>query len=76
MAWKSLGKFIKDRNEALYSLNYEKIMEFYNKYSIEAPKDPQEFWRQVYKVILRQEKAPDAVKKVAQGWIKKNGDRK
>lgn len=66
-------QFIIDRNTALFTLDFFKIKEFYAKYHIQPPKDKDEFWRQVYKTILRLPEAPKTCVKVASTWLKKNG---
>lgn len=43
--------FIKERNEALLSLNKNKIIKYMNKYNIKIPKDEKIFWCGVHKAI-------------------------
>ena len=47
----SIEQFTKDRDEALLSLNKEKILAFYAKYGLPYAKKDKVFWATVYKCI-------------------------
>lgn len=63
MSWINVETFIKDRNDALFSLDCFKIVKFYNKYRIKPPKNAVDFWKKVYEVILKLPEAPVELKK-------------
>ena len=46
-----MNNFIKERNEALLSLDENKIIAYMNKYNIKIPKDEKIFWAGVHKAI-------------------------
>ena len=46
-----MNNFIKERNEALLSLDENKIIAYMNKYNIKIPKDEKIFWAGVHKTI-------------------------
>lgn len=46
-----MNNFIKERNEALLSLDENKIIAYMNKYNIKIPKDEKIFWASVHKSI-------------------------
>lgn len=69
----SRKKFIKERNEALFSLDEKKIRRYCKKYKVTIPRDKEVFWRGIYKAICNVESAPPEVKKKAKEWLKKHG---
>ena len=46
-----MNDFIKERNEALLSLDKEKIIAYSKKHNIDLPKDEKVFWAGVHKAI-------------------------
>lgn len=69
----SREKFIKERNEALFSLDEKKIRRYCKKYSVTIPRDEEVFWRRIYKAICNVEGAPQEVKEKAMARLKKHG---
>ena len=70
-----LEEFVKERNEALFSLDRNKIEAYMKKYGQpedeEVPDDL--FWASVYKAICGISNAPDELVSKALMWLHKNG---
>ena len=70
-----LEEFVKERNEALFSLDRSKIEAYMKKYgqqeTEEVPDDL--FWTSVYKAICGISNAPDELVSKALMWLHKNG---
>ena len=69
----SLVDFIKDRDEALLSLDKEKILAYCRKYGIAMPKDELAFWAGVHKSILHINSATDEQKQRSCEWLTNHG---
>ena len=69
----SREKFIKERNEALFSLDEKKIRRYCKKHSVTIPRDEEVFWRTIYKSVCNVEDAPQEVKERAIVWLKEHG---
>lgn len=70
--------FIKERNEALLSLDREKILAYGKKYNVKFPEDEKIFWVGVHKAICSLYLIP--VNKITKSqyekskeWLKENG---
>ena len=66
-----LEKIIQERNEALFSLDREKIQAYckkYGEYEMADLPDPV-FWGSVYKAICQINGAPEAVVSKAKAWL-------
>lgn len=76
---KPIEEFVKQRNEALFSLDRDKIIKFYELAygKSEAKKfakvDEKVFWAAVYKAICNIISAPDDLKAYAEKWLTQNG---
>lgn len=70
-----LEEFVKERNEALFSLDRNKIEAYMKKYGqAENEEVPDElFWASVYKAICGINNAPDELVSKALMWLHKNG---
>lgn len=70
-----LEEFVKERNEALFSLDRSKIEAYMKKYGqLEAEKVPDNlFWANVYQAICGIKDAPDELVSKALMWLYKNG---
>lgn len=70
-----LESFVKERNDALFSLDRKKIEAYLVKYGeaegVAAPDVL--FWASVYKAICRIKEAPKDVRKEAILWLSDNG---
>ena len=68
-----LSEFVKERNEALFSLDRDRIVEHSKKYGLEPPKDELVFWAGVYKCICQITSAPEALLNQAKCWLHDHG---
>ncbi|MDD6490281.1 MAG: hypothetical protein PUG48_10845 [Clostridia bacterium] len=66
-------EFVKERNEALFSLDEEKIRAYAKKYCVSLPENPKVFWGAVYKSIYNVTDAPQELKDKAKAWLEENG---
>ena len=57
-----LEECIKDRNDALFSFDMQKILTYFVKYDIQLPEDPRVFWGSVAKAVLGITNAPEEAK--------------
>lgn len=65
--------FIKERDEALLSLDRSKIEVYLRKYQIPIPQDDEVFWRGVHKAICAINSAPESAKKASKAWLREHG---
>ena len=70
-----LAAFIKERNDALFSLDRKKIEEYSAKYGFSGASDLPDrvFWAGVYKAICNMSSAPADVVEKAKNWLAANG---
>jgi hypothetical protein len=70
-----LERLVKERNDALFSLDRKKIEAYLKKYGeIDTAKTPDEtFWAAVYKAICGIKEAPHELVVIAQNWLSANG---
>ncbi len=68
-----ISAFIKDRNEAILSLDEQKIRAFCKKYSISLSDNPIVFWASIYKCVLVIKDAPQEARKKAEDWLDNHG---
>lgn len=70
-----LEEFVKERNEALFSLDRNKIEAYMKKYGeLEVEEIPEKlFWANVYQAICGIKDAPDELISKALMWLYKNG---
>lgn len=69
----SLKRFVEERNEALVSLDREKIEQYAKKYGIEMPENDEVFWRGVHKAIANITTLPDDVRMRSVDWLLEHG---
>ena len=69
----AISTFVKERNEALFSLDETKIKAYAKKYGIPLPSEPLAFWGGVYKAICTIASAPDELKTTARKWLSERG---
>lgn len=71
----SLEAFVKERNEALFSLDRKKIEAYMIKYGeTEIAQTPDVvFWASVYKAICGVKDAPEAIVSKAKAWLHEHG---
>lgn len=65
--------FLKDRNEALLSLDKEKLLRYFTKYDIAVPSNEKVFWAGVHKARLSIKNIPVKEKEVSRKWLLENG---
>lgn len=68
-----LEQYIKERDEALLSLEKEKIIAFCKKYNLPYAKKDKVFWAEVYKCIFHINASSAQQKLNAQCWLIENG---
>lgn len=70
-----LEEFVKERNEALFSLDRSKIEAYMEKYCQPECEEisEDEFWASVYIAICGIKNAPDEILSKALLWLHKNG---
>lgn len=68
-----INKFVKERNEALLSLDKKKITAYAKKYWVSMPKDELIFWAGIHKARLGIKDFPDDEKEKSRIWLKENG---
>lgn len=66
---KDLKEFKKDRNEALLSLDHNKIISYMTKYDIEIPR-PEVFWLAIHKSITANTELPIDFRRVSKNYLK------
>ena len=69
----NIEKFVKERNEAMFSLEKEKIVAYCKKYGIHIPENEQVFWAGVYKSILAVENSPEHLRHKAIEYLDGHG---
>lgn len=68
-----INDFVKERDEALFSLDERKIRAYAEKYGVRLSNEPKVFWGSVYKAIYNIIDAPTELKQKAKEWLDKNG---
>ncbi|MDE7389521.1 MAG: hypothetical protein K2M82_01055 [Lachnospiraceae bacterium] len=68
-----INNFVKERNEALFSLDERKIRAYAKKYGIKLPTTEKGFWGGVYKAICNIPDAPPDLKQKAKEWLDDSG---
>lgn len=68
-----MRKFVKERNDALLSLDKEKIQQYCNKYGIPIPLDEKLFWASVHLSIVHLNAGTDEQKLISVVWLRQNG---
>jgi hypothetical protein len=70
---KALKKFVKDRNEALLSLDRDKIVAYCRKYNVPIHENETVFWADVHKGIVAMDSATDEKKIESANWLIEHG---
>ena len=70
-----LAKFVKERNEALFSLDRPTIEAYLKKRGMGVPENDIVFWAAVYKCIYNITDAPAELKEKAIAWLQAHGMR-
>lgn len=71
----TVASFVKERNDALFSLDRRKIEAYCAKYGDNDSADMPDvvFWAGVYKAICAIKNAPEDKVQIAQTWLKAHG---
>ena len=71
----TVASFVKERNDALFSLDRKKIEAYCAKYGDNDSADMPDvvFWAGVYKAICAIKNAPEDKLQIARTWLKANG---
>lgn len=68
-----LAKFVKERNEVLFSLDRQRIEAYLKKRGLGIPDNDIVFWASIYKCIYNITDAPAELKQQAQAWLHDHG---
>ena len=71
----NIKKFVKDRDEAIKSLDANKILNFNRKYNIPLPDSQLDFWGGVHKARLQIKDLSEEEKQNSINWLVENGFR-
>jgi len=69
----NIEQFVADRNEALFSFDWRKIVVYSVKYDIDLPEDPRVFWGSVAKAVLGITNAPEEARTMAKKILDRLG---
>ena len=69
----SVEHFVKERNEALFSLDRTAIEKHFGKCGIAIPENETLFWATVFKCICNIKNAPDELVITAEKWLMMHG---
>ena len=67
------ASFVKERNEALLSLDRKRIERYAKKYGVTMPTDDEAFWRGVHKAICHITNIPFEVRQKSAEWLFEHG---
>ena len=67
------ASFVQERNEALFSLDRQRITEYFRKRGSDVPENETVFWAAVYKCICNITDAPAELKEHADMWLRRHG---
>ena len=71
----NIKDFVKDRDEAIKSLDATKILDFNRKYNIPLPDSQLDFWGGVHKARLQIHDLSDEERQKSVDWLVENGFR-
>lgn len=71
----ALGQFLKDRDEALLSLDETKVRAYMDKYHVYGPflGDPDVFWRAIHKARTAAKSLPMEARSLSKKWLIEHG---
>jgi hypothetical protein len=70
-----MNEFLKSRDEALLSLDKEKILEHAQRFKVKMPDDEKVFWIAVHKARIAITYFPDSEKAISILWLTERGYR-
>lgn len=65
--------FVRERDEAILSLDEKKIKRFCKKYGVYIPESRRAFWAGVHKTIIMLRKATPEQKRYSEEWLTQHG---
>lgn len=68
-----VAKFVKERDEAILSLDKKKIKKYCKKYGVQMPKNSEVFWAAVHKARIGISSATDEQRKESSIWLVNHG---
>lgn len=68
-----IDSFVKERNEALLSMDKRKIVRWAKKYGLSMPTNDEAFWRAVHKAICNIQTFPWDVRQKSADWLFEHG---
>lgn len=68
-----MDKFVKERDDALLSLDKKKILAYSRKYGVQFSKNEKVFWAGVHKAITAMTSATEEQKQRSRDWLVANG---
>lgn len=68
-----LKQYVKERDEALLSLDEKRILLFCKRYDIQVPQSSEAFWAGVHKAILHLNAATWEQKQASYDWLMEHG---
>lgn len=69
----NFAKFVKERNEALLSLDRKKIQRYCKKYGVVLPSSDEVFWRSVHKARCAITDLPLEERRKSVRWLREHG---
>jgi hypothetical protein len=69
----NFAEFIRERNEALASLDEARIRAYARKYNSWVPDHPETFWRAVHKAITAIPELPLELRRKSKAWLEARG---
>ena len=69
----NMKKFAKERDNALLSLDKNKILAYCKKYDVPVPEDEEVFWAGVHKAIVNTTSISFEKKLVSIAWLREHG---
>ena len=73
-----MKEFVKDRNNALSSMDKKRILAYCNKYGIDVPKNEEDFWAGIHQAICNLYLSPNSNISIEKyhssyDWLKNHG---
>lgn len=69
----NIDNFIKERNEALLSLDKKNIIAYCKKYGVEVTSDEKIFWAGIHKAILQIKSITPEQRERSEKWLQEHG---
>lgn len=69
----SISEFVKERNEALFSMDKGTIMAYFEKCGVPCPSNEIVFWAGVHKCICNITDSPPALRLKSERWLRMHG---